>query len=202
MVASRILVIVSLSLGGLAFRVYDGDTKNMNKACAEALGANIDCAKKTMSFLEGGYYGSLGDDDLTDSICTEVYSRSFRRWSDTIKKDCNGENLDFEDPKDLLLGDKIWRVWNTTYIIDEFKELDEDEEMPLEELCHPCYGGHLTAIQPMSPYALDGGHVRRQIKLVQKECSKSTTQAPTPQATKTHLKNESTENSGMPASTT
>ncbi|KAM0552386.1 hypothetical protein ACHAPJ_007946 [Fusarium lateritium] len=152
MAMTRLIIALCLSMSASAFKIYDAEDfedKKIEKNCAKALTANIDCNNYIRDFKEPAYQGWIGDVKLADSVCTETCSESLRSWYDTATKEC-GEKASGRDSP-ARYGGYIWQGWNETCvkdtktdqycqeIIDGFSELEDDDEMPLEELCHPCY---------------------------------------------------------------
>jgi hypothetical protein len=64
-------------------------------------------------------------------------------------------------------------------IILDFTDRGEDKELPLKELCHPCYVKRIEMYKP-SPYALNIKWHEEQLELVHKKCGGS---APTETST-------------------
>ncbi|KAH7147634.1 DHS-like NAD/FAD-binding domain-containing protein [Fusarium sp. MPI-SDFR-AT-0072] len=159
--------------------LYDAGTdKDVTKACDKAMSADIDCNKKAFSFINGGWYGSLDSESLTDAVCTHTCSQSLQDWVTNVSKDC-------EDEDKARSGLRIWTGWNATClkdtktgrycndIIEDFTDVGEDEELPHDELCHPCYVKRLEMYKP-SPYALNIKWHEEQLELVHEKCSSST----------------------------
>ncbi|KAK2695642.1 hypothetical protein QWA68_004077 [Fusarium oxysporum] len=71
-------------------------------------------------------------------------------------------------------------------IIEDFTDVGDDEELPHDELCHPCYVKRLEMYKP-SPHALNIKWHEEQLELVHKKCSSSTS---TETATLTSSKSE------------
>ncbi|KAF5545455.1 hypothetical protein FNAPI_9131 [Fusarium napiforme] len=180
MIASKFLVTLGLSLSVDAFSLYEpGTDKDVTKACDKAMSADIDCDREVISFLNGGWYGSLESEELTDAVCTKACSQSLQDWIANVSKDC--------DDEDQAKGvNRIWTGWNATClkdtktgrycndIIADFTDVGEDEELPHDELCHPCYVKRLEMYKP-TPYALNIKWHEEQLELVHKKCGDSTT---------------------------
>ncbi|KAF4957026.1 hypothetical protein FGADI_3440 [Fusarium gaditjirri] len=161
---------------------YDPD-KDLTKACDKAKAADIDCHKKAFSFINGGWYGSLDSEALTDAVCTHTCSQSLQDWVANVSEDC-------EEEDSARYGLRIWTGWNATClkdtktgrycndIIGDFTDVGEDEELPHDELCHPCYVKRLEMYKP-SPYALNIKWHEEQLELVHKKCSFTTTETAT-----------------------
>ncbi|KAF5551240.1 NAD-dependent deacetylase sirtuin-6 [Fusarium mexicanum] len=167
---------VSLSVN--AFSLYESGTDNdVTKACDKAMSADIDCDREVISFLNGGWYGSLDSEALTDAVCTKACSQSLQDWYTNVSKDCEEDKA--------RGGLRIWTGWNATClkdtktgrycndIIADFTDVGEDEELPHDELCHPCYVKRLEMYKP-SPYALNIKWHEEQLELVHKKCASST----------------------------
>ncbi|KAF5723671.1 hypothetical protein FMUND_1605 [Fusarium mundagurra] len=187
MLGSKLFVSLSISLSVNAFSLYEpGTDKDVTKACDKAMSADIDCDREVISFLNGGWYGSLDSEELTDTVCTKACSLSLQDWIANVSKDCEDE--------DKARGiTRIWTGWNSTClkdtktgrycndIIADFTDVGEDKELPHDELCHPCYVKRLEMYKP-SPYALNIKWHEEQLELVHKKCGSSTsteTTAPT-----------------------
>ncbi|KAF4443790.1 hypothetical protein FACUT_1071 [Fusarium acutatum] len=179
MIVSKLFIILGVSLSVNAFSLYESGTdKEVTKACDKAMAADIDCNKKVVSFLNGGWYGSLDSEALTDAVCTKTCSRSLQGWVANVSEDC-------EDEDKARGGLRIWTGWNATClkdtktgrycndIIENFTDVEEGEELPHDELCHPCYVKRLEMYKP-SPYALNIKWHEEQLDLVHKKCNTST----------------------------
>ncbi|KAI1016461.1 hypothetical protein LB503_010217 [Fusarium chuoi] len=155
MIASKLFITLGVSLSVNAFSLYESGTdKNVTKACDKAMSADIDCDRED--------------------------------WIADVSEDC-------EDQDKARGGLRIWTGWNATClkdtktgrycndIIADFTDVGEGEELPHDELCHPCYVQRLEMYKP-SPYALNIKWHEEQLELVHKKCDSSTstdTAAPT-----------------------
>ncbi|EXL42438.1 hypothetical protein FOCG_14903 [Fusarium oxysporum f. sp. radicis-lycopersici 26381] len=141
------------------------------------MSADINCNKMAFSFINGGWYGSLDSGALTDAVCTNTCSQSLQDWVTSVSEDC-------EDKDKAQYGLRIWTGWNATClkdtktgrycndIIEDFTDVGEEEELPHDELCHPCYVKRLEMYKP-SPHALNIKWHEEQLELVHKKCSSS-----------------------------
>ncbi|KAG5787815.1 hypothetical protein H9Q69_013127 [Fusarium xylarioides] len=186
MIASKLFITLGVSLSVNAFSLYESGTdKDVTKACDKAMAADIDCDREVISFLNGGWYGSLDSEALTDAVCTKTCSQSLQDWVANVSEGC--------DEDKARGGLRMWTGWNATClkdtktgrycndIIADFTDIGEDKELPHDELCHPCYVKRLEMYKP-SPYALNIKWHEEQLELVHKKCSSSTsteTAAPT-----------------------
>ncbi|KAG7405905.1 hypothetical protein Forpe1208_v014093 [Fusarium oxysporum f. sp. rapae] len=179
MIGSKLFITLGISSCVNAFSLYDAGTdKDVTKACDKAMSADIDCNKKAFSFINGGWYGSLDSESLTDAVCTHTCSQSLQDWVTNVSEDC-------EDEDKARSGLRIWTGWNATClkdtktgrycndIIEYFTDVGEDVELPYDELCHPCYVKRLEMYKP-SPYALNIKWHEEQLELVHEKCSSST----------------------------
>ncbi|EGU73091.1 hypothetical protein FOPG_14764 [Fusarium oxysporum f. sp. conglutinans race 2 54008] len=182
----RLVPLLSLCLGtSAAFKIYrteDLESYNVEDACVKALSADIACHEYIHSFMQPRYRGSLENVTLTDQICTGTCSASLRSWFNTVVVACADE--DFGGGVPQRYGGYIWNGWNETCvkdpktkkycndIIDEFTELKDGEEMPLDELCHICYRRRL-AIMQSSSYSIYDHFYQSQLEKVYKTCGGS-----------------------------
>ncbi|KAF5982591.1 hypothetical protein FBULB1_4208 [Fusarium bulbicola] len=186
MIASKLFITLGVSLSVNAFSLYESGTDNdVTRTCDKAMSADIDCDREVISFLNGGWYGSLDSEALTDAVCTKACSQSLQDWVTNVSKDCEEDKA--------RGGLRIWTGWNATClrdtktgrycndIIADFTDVGEDEELPHDELCHPCYLKRLEMYKP-SPYALNIKWHEEQLELVHEKCSSSTS-TETPAAT-------------------
>ncbi|ENH71506.1 hypothetical protein FOC1_g10007742 [Fusarium oxysporum f. sp. cubense race 1] len=174
MIASKLFVTLGVPLCINAFSLYDAGTdKGVTKACDKAMSADINRNKNAFSFINGGWYGSLDSEALTDAVCTHTCSESLQDWVANVSKDC-------EDKEKSRTG----RYCND--IIEDFTDVGDDEELPHDEPCHPCYVKRLEMYKP-SPHALNIKWHEEQLELVHKKCSSSTS---TETATLTSSKSE------------
>ncbi|KAF5246181.1 hypothetical protein FANTH_6948 [Fusarium anthophilum] len=178
MIASKLFITLAVSLSVNAFSLYESGTDNdVTKTCDKAMSADIDCDREVVSFLNGGWYGSLDSEALTDAVCTKACSQSLQDWVTNVSKGCEEDKA--------RGGLRIWTGWNATClkdtktgrycndIIADFTDVGEDEELPHDELCHPCYVKRLEMYKP-SPYALNIKWHEEQLELVHKKCGSST----------------------------
>ncbi|KAF5635968.1 hypothetical protein F52700_5281 [Fusarium sp. NRRL 52700] len=193
MIATKLLITLGVSLSVNAISLYESGTDHdVTRACDKAMSADIDCDREVISFLNGGWYGSLDSEELTDTVCTKACSQSLQDWVTNVSKDCEEEDK-------VRGGLRIWTGWNATClkdtktgrycndIIADFTDVGEDEELPHAELCHPCYVKRLEMYKP-SPYTLNIKWHEEQLELVHKKCSSSTsTETATPTSSKSEL---------------
>ncbi|EWG51882.1 hypothetical protein FVEG_10741 [Fusarium verticillioides 7600] len=195
MIACKLFITLGVSLSVNAFNLYEpGTDKDVTKACDKAMSADIDCDREVISFLNGGWYGSLESEELTDAVCTKACSQSLQDWIANVSKDCEDE------AKAQAVG-RIWTGWNATClkdtktgrycndIIADFTDVGDDEELRHDELCHPCYVKRLEMYKP-TPYALNIKWHEEQLELVHKKCGSSTS---TETAVPTSSKSETSE---------
>ncbi|KAG8669374.1 hypothetical protein FPOAC2_08702 [Fusarium poae] len=193
----NIIVALSLSTSVSAWIIPDlrksDDSTLTNKACNKALEKEIHCDK----FLSG----VMSDDDskwtkkkveLADSVCTDTCYNSLQSWYDTVTDACdNGEDnyLLLDKVSHTGFGGNLWASWNETCvkdprtgrycqeIIDGFSEIDDGEQRPYDELCHPCYGKVITAMTSTPSWLLSSNpgtdYWNGQLELVHKICGSS-----------------------------
>ncbi|KAH7231448.1 hypothetical protein MRS44_015991 [Fusarium solani] len=183
---NRLVPLLGLCLGAsTAFSIYnatDLEAKNVGDACVEALSANIACPTAIRPFMAPRVHASLRNATLTDEICTGACSASLRKWFNTVVSACANE--DYGDGVPQRVGGYIWAGWNETCIkdprtkrycndiIDEFTELEDDEEMPRDELCSVCYGRKLAMMQSSS-YSVYNRYYQSELEKVYKTCGGS-----------------------------
>ncbi|EXM19406.1 hypothetical protein RAB80_015813 [Fusarium oxysporum f. sp. vasinfectum] len=189
MIASKLFVTLGVPLCINAFSLYDAGTdKGVTKACDKAMSADINCNKKAFSFINGGWYASLDSEALTDAVYTHTCSESLQDWVANVSKDCE----DKEKSRSVFVsGQAGMRLYVRNDdciqdIIEDFTDVGDDEELPHDELCHPCYVKRLEMYKP-SPHALNIKWHEEQLELVHKKCSSSTS---TETATLTSSKSE------------
>ncbi|KAJ3525470.1 hypothetical protein NM208_g11628 [Fusarium decemcellulare] len=173
--AIKHLVAFGLFLGAGAFQIYrvkDVDHYNVGDACVSALTADIACNSHIRSFMQPRYRYSLRNVTLTDEICTDSCSASLRKWFNTVSKECADKDFGSSDAVPTRYGGNIWAGWNETYIIHEFTDVEENEDMPRAELCHPCYGRRLAMMQS-SQYSVYNEYYKEQLERIYKTCGGS-----------------------------
>ncbi|RKK66488.1 hypothetical protein BFJ69_g15352 [Fusarium oxysporum] len=176
------LLSLGLVVSAGAFRIYEADDlNNVDESCSSALLADINCHPQIRSFVALRYRGSLENVTLTDEICVEPCSVSLRGWFNTVAEKCNVDDSD-SDTIPMQLGGNIWAGWNETCIkdhktkkycndiIDEFPKLGDD--MPLEDLCHPCYRRRL-AIMQSSQYSIYNEYYKGKLERIYRTCGGS-----------------------------
>ncbi|KAM0226860.1 hypothetical protein ACHAPO_012013 [Fusarium lateritium] len=193
----NIFMALRLSTSALAGTIPDlrrsDDSTLTNKACNKALEKEIYCDK----FLSG----VMSDDEslwtkkkveLADSVCTDTCYNSLQSWYDTVTDACdNGEDnyLLLDKVSHTGLGGSLWASWNETCVKDPktdrycqeimegFSEIEDGEQRPYDELCHPCYGKVITAMTRSPSWLLssDPGtdYWNNQLELVHKICGGS-----------------------------
>ncbi|KAF4437390.1 hypothetical protein F53441_13067 [Fusarium austroafricanum] len=165
-----------LCLSANAFTPYDENPK-YGAACSKAISSDIDCDRHILRFQERWWQGSLDDDELTESLCSDTCSKSIEGWFAAFEKDCkkddfgNGIGNMYRGWKQICDKDeKTGKYCNE--IIDAFPELNDDEKMAVKDLCHPCYAKRIFML-PLTDYNLGYKYYEGQRKRIQKECPKS-----------------------------
>ncbi|KAF7553491.1 hypothetical protein G7Z17_g3623 [Cylindrodendrum hubeiense] len=180
-------VAFGLFLGTGAFTIYDAtdlEHYNIGDACVKALSADVACNPYIRSFMRLGYQGSLENVTLTDEICVDTCSGSLREWFGTVSSDCTGETFGSSASVPTRSGGYIWAGWNETCIkdpeteeycndiIDGFSDVNEGEDLPRAELCHPCYVRRLAMMQS-SQYSIYDEYYKEELEYVYKTCGGS-----------------------------
>ncbi|KAF5573796.1 hypothetical protein FPANT_12146 [Fusarium pseudoanthophilum] len=203
MKVTAITRIIALSFPAIAsaFRISrESVAGHVTEGCAKALTSEIKCNSYILDMNLNYYQKWVGDIELADKICTETCSDSFRIWNDTVAKDCAGDmNSSDSDARSTTsfwmrsISHK-WQGFNETcikdtesgQILDGFSHIARDQQRPIEELCHPCYGKVLTVMSKPFLWSVadfyiwtpteDDLYWQRQLDLVQRKCggSKST----------------------------
>ncbi|KAF5623994.1 uncharacterized protein FTJAE_10461 [Fusarium tjaetaba] len=196
------IIALSFPATASAFRISkESVAGHVTTACAEALTSEIKCDSYVPNMNTNYYQKWVGDIELADKICTKTCSESFRIWNDTVAKDCagdmNGSDSDARSITSFWMRSTsyIWQGFNETCIkdtesgrycqeiLDGFSDIARDQERPIEELCHPCYGKVLTVMSKsflwsvadfyIWPPTEDDLYWQRQLDLVQKKCGGS-----------------------------
>lgn len=167
---------------------------SVSKACKQVLTAEVDCDEYIRDLTDPHSFRGETDEDMemAPTICNKQCSDSFQSWYQELIRECAGEDVGSEYyPPNLFIysGNVTSSSWNQTCakdpktgrfcgeILDEFPELEDDEEMPLEELCHPCYV-QLIDMRSNSwawptPTNPAGDYWNKQLKLVKEKCNAS-----------------------------
>ncbi|RGP68829.1 hypothetical protein FSPOR_5035 [Fusarium sporotrichioides] len=186
----NLVLALSLSTSAIADILPDvrrpGDSTLTNKACNKALEADVKCDKFLPLLLEEYPEWTQEKIELADSICTDTCYDSLQSWFDTVTHACDeGEDnfLVLDKVSHTGLGGELWRSWNETcvkdpqtgrYCQDGFTEIEDGEQRPYEELCHPCYGKVITAMTGSPQWMLASNpavdYWNDQLELVHKIC--------------------------------
>ncbi|UZP41727.1 hypothetical protein NXS19_009543 [Fusarium pseudograminearum] len=192
----NLVLVLSLSTSATASTIPDirklDDSTITNTACNKALEAEIHCDKFLSGIMTEDSEWTKEKVKLADSVCTDTCYDSLQRWYDTVTDACdNGEDnfLVLDKVSHTGYGGEMWRAFNETCvkdpktgrycqeIIEGFSEIEDDEQRPYEELCHPCYGKVITAMTG-SPSWMVGSDPATdywdgQLELVHKVCGDS-----------------------------
>ncbi|KAF5982590.1 hypothetical protein FBULB1_4207 [Fusarium bulbicola] len=149
----------------------DSLATSVSKACKQVLTAEVDCDEYLRDLTDPDLFRGETDEDMemAPTICNKQCSDSFQSWYQKLNEECAGEDFGSEYyPPNLF-------IYSET--LNEFPELEDDEEMPLEELCHPCYV-KLIDMRSNSwawPTPTDpaGDYWNKQLKLVKEKCNAS-----------------------------
>ncbi|KAH7124727.1 pectate lyase superfamily protein-domain-containing protein [Dactylonectria macrodidyma] len=148
-------------------------------SCVSALTERIKCDKLTMDFMTAGMRGSLGEKNITDSVCDKGCGESLKTYFDVVSVACDGYRV--EDAIPTLAGGSIWAGYNETClkdtksgkycheIIDAFTDVASIEKMPKAELCSSCWVEHF-AIMQRSAYSSYDEFIETQLKYTYKTC--------------------------------
>jgi hypothetical protein len=127
------------------------DGSDLSSGCQDALYQTVYCDRTLWSMREPRYHGSLGDTDLTDSVCDAGCGRSLAQVHSSIETLC-------KDTPNIVLGlpaiaavDRVWWAYNDTCFADPTTgkycndiiatyDLTEDiSDLPENEMCSYCF---------------------------------------------------------------
>ncbi|KAK2695643.1 hypothetical protein QWA68_004076 [Fusarium oxysporum] len=196
MAMSRFVVTLGLCVSASAIKLFEPGDFNpedvwVGSACEKVLRTEIDCDKYIFEFTVPEFRGQSSKDlEMADTICSDRCSDSLRNWYPKLVKECAEEDFMSDTyPTNywLYIGNSMSSGWNQTCakdpktgrycgeIINEFSKVEDDEEMPLEELCHPCYVKMInmrsTSFAWPSLEDPGGKWWPKQLKLVKEKCS-------------------------------
>ncbi|RYC83755.1 hypothetical protein BFJ63_vAg13327 [Fusarium oxysporum f. sp. narcissi] len=196
MAMSRFVVTLGLCVSASAIKLFEPGDFNpedvwVGSACEKVLRTEIDCDKYIFEFTVPEFRGQSSKDlEMADTICSNRCSDSLRNWYPKLVKECAEEDFMSDTyPTNywLYIGNSMSSGWNQTCakdpktgrycgeIINEFSKVEDDEEMPLEELCHPCYVKMInmrsTSFAWPSLEAPGGKWWPKQLELVKEKCS-------------------------------
>ncbi|KLP22462.1 uncharacterized protein LW94_14568 [Fusarium fujikuroi] len=199
MVMSRLVVALGLFMSASALQMMkpkdlDSLETLISKACEKVLIAEVECDEYIRELTDPNSFRGETDEDMemAPTICNKKCSGSFQSWYQKLNKECAEEDFlsELYPPNYFLFGGNVTSSgWNQTCakdpktgrycgeILDEFPDIGDDEEMPLEELCHPCYV-KLIDMRSNSwawPTPTDpaGDYWNKQLKLVKEKCNAS-----------------------------
>ncbi|PNP83989.1 hypothetical protein FNYG_02677 [Fusarium nygamai] len=199
MAMNKLVVALGLFMSASALQMMkptdlDRLEASVSKACQKVLTAEVDCDEYIRDLTDPDSFRGETDEDMemAPTICNKQCSDSFQSWYQKLVKDCAEEDFlsELYPPNYFLFGGNVTSSsWNQTCakdpktgrfcgeILDEFPELEDDEEMPLEELCHPCYvklidmrSNSWAWPTPTNPA---GDYWNKQLKLVKEKCNAS-----------------------------
>ncbi|KAG5744292.1 hypothetical protein H9Q72_012610 [Fusarium xylarioides] len=199
MAMSKFVIALGLFMSTSALQMMkpkdlNGLKTSVSKACEKVLTAEVDCDEYIRDLTDPDEFRGETDEDMemAPTICNKQCSDSFQSWYQKLTKECADEDFGSEYyPPNLFIysGNVTSSGWNQTCakdpktgrfcgeILDEFSELKDDEEMPLEELCHPCYvklidmrSNSWAWPTPTNPA---GDYWNKQLKLVKEKCNAS-----------------------------
>ncbi|EWZ83358.1 hypothetical protein FOWG_13270 [Fusarium oxysporum f. sp. lycopersici MN25] len=196
MAMSRFVVTLGLCVSASAIKLFEPGDFNpedvwVGSACEKVLRTEIDCDKYIFEFTVPEFRGQSSKDlEMADTICSNRCSDSLRNWYPKLVKECAEEDFMSDTyPTNywLYIGNSMSSGWNQTCakdpktgrycgeIINEFSKVEDDEEMPLEELCHPCYVKMInmrsTSFAWPSLEDPGGKWWPKQLELVKEKCS-------------------------------
>ncbi|KAG7406624.1 hypothetical protein ACKAV7_014402 [Fusarium commune] len=194
----RFVVALGLCMSASAIKLFEpGDFNTgdiwVGSACEKVLRTEIDCDKYIFEFTVPEFRGESSEDlQMADTICSNRCSDSLRNWYPKLIKECAEEDFmsdTYPTNYFLYIGNSMSSGWNQTCaqdaktgrycgeILNEFSEVKDDEEMPLDELCHPCYVKMIdmrsTSYAWPSLEDPGGSWWQKQLKLVKEKCSGS-----------------------------
>ncbi|KAF5602152.1 uncharacterized protein FSUBG_7827 [Fusarium subglutinans] len=199
MAITKFVVALGLFMNASALQMMkpkdvDSLETSVSQACKQVLTAEVDCDEYLRDLTDPDLFRGETDEDMemAPTICNKQCSDSFQSWYQRLNEECAEEDFGSEYyPPNLFIysGNVTSSSWNQTCAKDpktgrfcgetlnEFPELEDDEEMPLEELCHPCY---VTLIDMRSnswawstPTNPAGDYWDKQLKLVKEKCNAS-----------------------------
>ncbi|KAF4443789.1 hypothetical protein FACUT_1070 [Fusarium acutatum] len=199
MAMANFLVALGLFMSASALQMMkpkdlDSLETSVSKACEQVLTAEVDCDEYIRELTDPNLFRGETDEDMemAPTICNKQCSNSFQSWYQKLNKECAEEDFlsELYPPNYFLFGGNTTSSgWNQTCakdpetgrycgeILSEFPELKDDEEMPLEELCHPCYvklidmrSNSWAWPTPTNPA---GDYWNKQLKLVKEKCNAS-----------------------------
>ncbi|KAF5622264.1 uncharacterized protein FTJAE_10998 [Fusarium tjaetaba] len=199
MAMNKLVVALGLFMSASALQMMkpkdvDSLKPSVSKACKQVLTAEVDCDEYLRDLTDQDMFRGETDEDMemAPTICNKQCSDSFQSWYQKLIKECAGEDVGSEYyPPNLFIysGNVTSSSWNQTCAkdpktgrfcgetLDEFPDRDDGEEMPLDELCHPCY---VTLIEMRSnswawptPTNPAGDYWNKQLKLVREKCNAS-----------------------------
>ncbi|KAJ3496988.1 hypothetical protein NLG97_g2243 [Lecanicillium saksenae] len=221
-IASLISSAVALqSRDGRGFKLTDEkslQSSNLNPTCKGVLLQPIACDENVADLGDRRYHGSLGDEDVMDSVCSASCERALGTARRRIQGACRSTPDLMPGYPVLSLIDSIIAGWNETClkdasgaycngkyqtchqistrsltqyldVIDALDDKYEDiDDMPENELCKTCYASKLNMMRD-SPYSAYEELFANMLAQVNKKCNIDT---PTDPITPTLPANETT----------
>ncbi|KAH6717693.1 hypothetical protein BKA61DRAFT_641602 [Leptodontidium sp. MPI-SDFR-AT-0119] len=141
----------------------------LTATCESVLYQILKCDNFTSQLGSSSYHGSLGDADLTTSVCDATCSASLSTFHRRVAAACASTPDLYPGFPALALIDSIWGGWNETClkdnttagsycndIIDAWAPVEDIADMPKTQLCSFCYGSKL-AVMRQNPYGIYDG---------------------------------------------
>lgn len=148
----------------------------LGETCERILYQPLKCDNYTASFSTPRYRRSLGDKDLSASVCDNSCSGALRIFSRQVNSACTAKKEIYAGYPVAALIDTIWGGWNETClmdtsksrycngkqasaqasdrvqltspdIIESWEQVDELADMAKENLCSYCYTQKLATMQ-------------------------------------------------------
>jgi len=149
------------------YTAEDLASTDFSQACKTALITTITCENSTSQWTVPSYHGSLENATFQAWVCDRVCGQSLAGWYQGVESNCAAENTWTLGAPLSMLGGYIWYGFNETCQTDEstgqfctdvissFSLSTTLDEMPISELCSPCYLERLRMMQSSS-YSIFG----------------------------------------------
>jgi len=149
------------------YTTEDLASTEFSQACKTALVTTITCENSTSQWTVPSYHSSLDNATFQAWVCDRVCGQSLADWYHGVESNCAAEYTWTSGAPLSMLGGYIWYGYNETCHIDEasggfctdvirsFSLSSTLDEMPISELCSPCYLDRLRMMQSSS-YSIFG----------------------------------------------
>ncbi|KAL2811038.1 pectate lyase superfamily protein-domain-containing protein [Aspergillus granulosus] len=169
------------------FHMYEESTDShflseFTSVCRTSMTQRIDCHDETYLLQGRSWKGGLGNDTLSDLVCSPGCEASIASWFNGVAGNCATEKERALIP--TRLGGQLWAGWNETCLKDpdtdrycgdviaDFTQVSMIEELPTSELCSFCNVRRYQMMQSTS-YSVYDKYYQSDLEYINEACGLS-----------------------------